>query len=199
MERTTYRDPDTPRRYKKYHIEHDWYGCSHRALLALGCLLFLCMPVLVSCSARTVPSGDAASASSPLHIGDQFAAYTLEDQFREKHSLAPETRRVILSRNMELSKELNAWLAQREPEYLTKNRIEYISDISAMPRIISRLFARPKMQKYPFRILLAEDEDFSAKYGAREDLISVFDLTPDHKIRELHYVSSVTEIPPLPQ
>lgn len=138
---------------------------------------------------------EVAPPTPAFQAGDVFPAYTVEDQFHKEHTLAPDTRLVIMSANMDLTKEINSYLTKQGKEFLAQNHAEYVSDISEMPGIITWLFARPKMQKYNFRILLANDDDFSKRYGLTEDNITVFQLNDEQKVLSVQYLSTARGIP----
>lgn len=135
-----------------------------------------------------------ADGSAPVSVGAKFPELTLEDQHGTKKSLVPETKTVLISSNMELSKSIHAWLKDKPATYLEDNNIQYIADITPMPGIISWLFAKPKMRKYPFTILLVDDDEFAAKFPQKEEKLAVFQLNPDRTVRNIAFVNSIEEV-----
>ena len=95
---------------------------------------------------------------------------------------------------MSVSKAMNLWLNEKDKNYLAENSTEYISDITEMPSIITWLFAGPKMRKYPFEILLADDEHFAPKYPIQEEKILVLDLDASKKVTAISYFENMDQI-----
>ncbi len=149
-------------------------------------VLFALLPCLVV--------AEDSKPTEKLGIGAVMEQLTLEDQHGQKHTLQPGTRHVIISANMELSKGIHTWLQEKSPSYLEDHNAEYVADITEMPDIITWLFAGPKMRKYPFRILLADDENFAPHYPLVEDKVAVFDIDANRVITEISYYDSMDAI-----
>lgn len=132
--------------------------------------------------------------AEPVAIGSTLPSYTLSDQFGKEHSLEPETRAVVLSFEMDVSKMINGYLSGQKGDVFVDNHIDYISDISSMPALIARLFALPKMRKYPFRLLLNRDDDFKAGFTPVEGKALILKLNDQHEVREIWYASNVDEL-----
>lgn len=129
-----------------------------------------------------------------LKIGDKFQEYSLEDAHHNKHTLKPETKLVLISFEMDLSKSIHQWLAEKEPNFLEKNNTEYVADITDMPGIITWLFARPKMQRYPFTILLADDDNFAPKFPKEDEKILAVELEPSRKVKNISFFKDMKEV-----
>ena len=134
------------------------------------------------------------TVAEPVAVGDPMTTYHLEDQFGKEHDLAADTRAVVICSEMSLSKTLHAWLKEKGGDYLPDRHTEYVSDITGMPTPITVLFARPKMKKYPFRILLAQDHDFGPLYPKEEGKIAVFLLAEDHTVTDVRFISKPEEL-----
>jgi hypothetical protein len=153
--------------------------------------LKICLTVLITVFtfiANTVSADDnKAPEVKPLEIGDTFPSVTYEHPDETKDQLKPDTKYVIVSFEMELSKGIHNWLAEKETDYLAKHKAEYIADITKMPAIITFLFARPKMKKYKFPILLAKDERFAPQFPVLEGKFALFELDEARKVKEVRY------------
>lgn len=130
----------------------------------------------------------------PVKVGDKFQEYKLEDAHHKEHSLKPDTKLVLISFEMDLSKSIHKWLAKKEPNFLEKNKAEYVADITEMPGIITWLFARPKMQKYPFTILLADDENFAPRFPKEEEKILAVELDNSRVIKNISFFKNMKEV-----
>ena len=130
----------------------------------------------------------------PITVGDVFKPYTFENPHEEKHTLKPETKLVIMSFEMEISKGIHTWLEKKEPDFLAKHNAEYVADITEMPGIITYLFARPKMQKYEFPILLADDDDFAPQFPKEEGKFVLFELNQNKEVVKISYFTNMDEL-----
>jgi len=101
----------------------------------------------------------AASTASaePYRVGDTLEGFSLEDQHGEVRSLEDTVEVVLFSRDMEGGDLLKSALAELEPGTLAARNALYVSDISGMPSLISRLFAIPNMRKRPYSMALDRD------------------------------------------
>ena len=139
----------------------------------------------------------ALSESEPLEkisAGSKLEPYTFEDQHGVKKEIKQDTELVLMSFEMDLSKGIHKFLEEKEADYLDKHHAQYVIDISPMPSIITWLFAGPKMRKYPFPILLVDDEDFAPKYPKQEGKIVALKLDQDRTISDIRFFESMEEI-----
>jgi len=127
-------------------------------------------------------------------VGSPMPSYTLADQFGEEHTLAKETRYVLVVSDRELSKQVNAWLAEKGEGYLGEQTMEYVSDISPMPKMVTKLFALPKMKKYPFKMLLWREDGMADTYPRQEGRLALFALDEDHMVTAIHYLATPADI-----
>jgi len=135
-----------------------------------------------------------AGYAEPVSKGQPFPPYTLQDPHGVTNTLKAETRFVIVASEMTISKAITAWLKTKEPGFLEAQRAEYVSDITPMPGIISYLFAKPKMRKYPFRMLLAEDPSFAKTYPRQEGHLALFVLDDQQVVSDLHFLAKPEEL-----
>lgn len=132
-----------------------------------------------------------------LQVGSPFPVYTLEDAHGQTNVLGAGTRAVLIASEKGVSERLTAWLKPRSPGYLEEHHTEYVSDITPMPSIISHLFALPKIRKYPFRLLLARDENFAKTYPRQAGRFALFLLDGQRTITGLHFLEKPEDLEPL--
>ncbi len=118
----------------------------------------------------------SVSLHAELKTGQPFPAITLEDQFGHQHSISKTDRLVLISFDRDVSDAVHEYLNQQPKAFLRQNNTRYISDISAMPGIITRMFALPKMRDYNYSVMLNNDEDFKSRFNAREKKLTVYKL-----------------------
>ncbi|MBG0844991.1 FAD/FMN-containing dehydrogenase [Pseudomonas chengduensis] len=109
-----------------------------------------------------------STAVLALEPGERLAPWTLLDQHDVPYTLNDETRILLVARDMDGAKLVNAALEGKPKGYLDERHAVFLADISRMPRIIATLFALPKMRGYNYRILLDRDARIAPRYLAGE-------------------------------
>lgn len=109
-----------------------------------------------------------STAVLALEPGERLAPWTLLDQHNVPYTLNDETRILLVARDMDGAKLVDAALEGKPKGYLDERHAVFLADISRMPRIIATLFALPKMRDYNYRILLDHDARIAPRYPAGE-------------------------------
>ena len=109
-----------------------------------------------------------STAVLALEPGERLAPWTLLDQHDVRYTLNDETRILLVARDMDGAKLVNAALEGKPKGYLDERHAVFLADISRMPRIIATLFALPKMRDYNYRILLDRDARIAPRYQVGE-------------------------------
>lgn len=130
----------------------------------------------------------SALAAEKYKVGDAFASFTTKDQHEKSYTFESGVRLVLVAFEMGAGKAANAYLEKQPAEFLGSHHAIFISNIHGMPGI-GRMFALPKMKKYPHRILLADEENFLARYPAKEDQLTVFNLDEKGVITAIRHVN----------
>ena len=133
-----------------------------------------------------------ALAAKELSVGDAVPAFAANDQMGREFKFAPGPRFLLLGFDMNATKAANEKFTALGAGGLEKLGAVYVMDIHAMPGI-ARLFALPKMRKYPFRVILATTAEMLAPFPHQPEKITVLVLTPEGKVREIRYWNPVTE------
>ncbi|MFM1851083.1 MAG: hypothetical protein RIS54_767 [Verrucomicrobiota bacterium] len=133
-------------------------------------------------------------AATPYQVGDTFEPFTTQDQHEQVYTYAGGARLVIVAFAMSPGKAANAYFARQPAGLLAQHGALFISNIYGMPGV-GRMFALPKMKKYPHRILLADAEDFLARYPSQEDKLTVLTLDAQGVITAIAFVDPKTELP----
>jgi len=113
--------------------------------------------------------------AQPLNLKDSIVSITIQNQFEKDYIIDAKTKRLIVSFEKDISENLNAYLASKEPDLLKQKDTLFIANISKMPSIIASLFAIPKMQKYKYDILLISDED-DDRFVSQEGKVTVYEI-----------------------
>lgn len=109
-----------------------------------------------------------STAALALEPGERLAPWTLLDQHDAPYTLNEQTRVLLVARDMDGAKLVNAALEGKPKGYLNERQAIFLADISRMPRVIASLFALPKMRDYSYRILLDRDARIAPRYPAGE-------------------------------
>ena len=109
-----------------------------------------------------------STAALALEPGERLAPWTLLDQFDAPYTLNDETRILLVARDMDGAKLVNAALEGKPKGYLDERQAVFLADVSRMPGVIATLFALPKMRDYNYRILLDRDARIAPRYLAGE-------------------------------
>lgn len=131
--------------------------------------------------------------ATELTQGKKLVEFPLSDQHGHDYNLLDTEKYLLISYDMKLSKKWHVYLSEN-PDFLTQNKISYITDITPMPKLITQLFAGPKMKKYPFKILLVDNDRFSSLFKNYEGKFSLFKIGDDKIILEEYFPANINEI-----
>lgn len=109
-------------------------------------------------------------------IAEQLADSHFADQWDQAVIVDASTQLVIFSADMDASKLVRAVLEDYSKEDLSANHWVYIADISAMPSLISSMFAIPKMKKYPFSVGLDRKGEPTQAWPRQAGQVTVMQL-----------------------
>ena len=121
-------------------------------------------------------------------VGDKLPNITLEDQFEKKFTVEPTDTTIVMAFEKDVSITIADYLKTQPSSFLTQHHSKYISDISTMPSMITSMFALPKMRKYPFSVLLIND-DFGKQFNRLDGKITVLTLKKG-KIKSIEFITA---------
>lgn len=130
--------------------------------------------------------------AAPLTVGDVVPAITAKDQHGTNFVLTTNIQYLLIATEMTVAKTANHKLADQGAGYLEKHGAAYLMDIHTMPGI-ARVFAFPKLKKYPQRIVLVDSPDALVWVPRSPDHITVLALSPAGQIRKISYWDPASE------
>jgi len=133
-----------------------------------------------------------ATFANALSIGDSTPTFEIKDQFEKMHTISADTKTILVAESRGTSVIVREYLLSKDTNFLETNKTQYIADISGMPSLISKFIALPKMKKYPFPILLV-DEEQSKSFTTQDDKITVYTLT-DGKVSDVKFIETTEEL-----
>ena len=108
-------------------------------------------------------------------IGDPLPLLNMVDQFDNKVEIRNDTT-LIVSFQKNVSSEIQAYLDSKPKHYLEDNNILYISDMSAAPTFMIKLFGIPKMKKFDYKVALIYDKTIADTIQKKDNKITVIRL-----------------------
>ncbi|UVM53984.1 FAD/FMN-containing dehydrogenase [Pseudomonas sp. B21-012] len=135
-------------------------------------------------------------------VGERLAPFTLLDQHDQPYSLNAQTRVLLVARNMDGAKLVQAAVGEQPKGYLQAREAVFVADIQRMPALISKLFAIPAMRDYSYRVLLDRDGKVVARYPGAEEKVLWIQLEQGVVVGQKEYASAealATALKALPQ
>ena len=115
-------------------------------------------------------------SADQLAVGDQFPSLKLNDQHDQAMAISKDARLVLFAVEKPAADLVTAFLEAQPDDFLERNAAVFLMDISGMPKMITRMFALPKMRKRPYRILLADDVETLAFLPRHRNQVTVVRL-----------------------
>ena len=128
-----------------------------------------------------------------VEVGERLVPWTLLDQFDQAYTLDSQVQTLLVARNMDAAKVLDAALQGQPKGYLEVRHAVFVADIQRMPRLIAKLFAVPAMQSYNYRVMLDRDARIAPRYPAPVDKVLWLQLD-NGKLTALHEYGSAAEL-----
>jgi hypothetical protein len=128
----------------------------------------------------------ASSSADVLKAGDPVPEFNARDQHGNPFVFKPGPRFLLISFDMSTGKDANRNLEKKGAKFLDDNHLVFVSNIHGMPAI-GRMFAMPKMKKYPHRIILADEEKLLDPFPRQKDRVTVLVLNSAGKVKEVRY------------
>lgn len=148
---------------------------------------------LLAAALLALLAATALPAAEAYKIGDVFAPFTTKDQHDKTYTLEPGVRMVIVSFDMGSGKDVNGYLERKPADFLASQQAVFIANIYGMPGV-GRMFAMPKMRKYPHRILLADEEHFLDRYPVKKGRLTVLRLDGQGRVEGVEFPDPEKEL-----
>lgn len=116
------------------------------------------------------------AGAAPLEVGSAWPPLVLSDQHDQAVTINTTTRRVIFTAEKKVSDLLSQVLGAEGKSILSQSNTVVVADISAMPAMISRLFAIPALRALPFSMALAREASTVADLPRRQGAATVLTL-----------------------
>ncbi len=130
------------------------------------------------------------SSALALEPGERLAPWTLLDQHDQPYTLDNQLQVLLVARDMDGAKLLDAALQGKPKGYLEQRQAIFLADISRMPSLIGKLFALPKMRDYNYRVLLDRDARVVPGYAVGEGEVVWLELRESALVQQRHFTDA---------
>ncbi len=139
--------------------------------------------------------GAADAPADTYEVGDKFVPFSTKDQHEKDARVSPAlgTKHLVVSFTMGTGKDANRYFEKKGATWLEEKNAVFLANIYGMPGI-GRMFAMPKMKKYPHRILLGDDEHLLDRYPEQKGKLTVFDFNDDGTIAAIRFIDADKEL-----
>ena len=110
----------------------------------------------------------SAEAELAYAAGDHIDPITLKDQHDVTVSVNEDTRVVLFTTDMPGGKVVSRAIGEEKADFLPDNRTVFLSNISGMPGMVTKMIALPRMRKHPYSIALDRDGETTKRIPTRE-------------------------------
>lgn len=140
-------------------------------------------------------AGVAAACASPpappepYAVGDRLEPFALADAHGEEHRVDASLRTILFARDMDADAAADEVLAEAPSALLAEREAVYVSDISGMPGVITRLVALPRLRERSYTLLLDREGEATARLPAEEGRVTLLRLDPDLRIVRIRHLA----------
>jgi hypothetical protein len=133
------------------------------------------------------------AGAAPLEVGMAWPFLVLKDQFDQPLVVDATTRQVIFTAEKSVSEQLTGVLGAQGKEMLSKTHTVLVADISAMPAVITRLFAVPKLRELPYSMALVREAFLMADLPRRKGAATVLTLE-NGQVTRVQYLQTEAQL-----
>ncbi len=124
--------------------------------------------------------------AATLEKGSPLPEFQAKDQHEVDYPFPDDTQFLAVTFTMSAGKMANKYFSEKGKDYLPANKAVFLSNIDGMPKV-ARVFAMPKMQKYPHRIMLADQEGLLDPFPQEKGMVTVLTLDKNRNILEIKF------------
>lgn len=136
-------------------------------------------------------------ASTPLLAarlapGSLLPALSVVDKHERQVSIEASTRFVVFAADKTASDIVSGAL-RPHPSIFAERRLVYIADISAMPAMVTRMFALPKMRDLPFQVGLVQNSEITSHLPRKPKEVTLIALE-DQRVQAIEYLPDAASL-----
>lgn len=127
--------------------------------------------------AMLLAAAASVAAAAPVGPGTPLPPIEVADQFDRPVAITPTTRWLVFAGDKSASGVVERALERDNGALLTEAHAVYVADISAMPAMVTRMFALPKLRERAYPVGLARDAAAVADLPRTSGAVAVIGLT----------------------
>ncbi|MBA3056665.1 MAG: hypothetical protein KJ614_18055 [Gammaproteobacteria bacterium] len=139
-------------------------------------------------------------ALAPLSVGAvlvepgaELPVFALNDQHDKPVLIGPATRCLVFAAEKSVNEFVTRLFEENVKSHQKNEGLVYVSDISAMPAMISRMFAIPKLRELPFQVALARQASLVADLPRRAGFATVLTIRSG-KVTQVQYAQTEAQL-----
>jgi NADPH-dependent ferric siderophore reductase len=133
------------------------------------------------------------AGAAPLEAGAAWPTLMLKDQHDQPVVIDASTRLVIFTAEKSVSDVVTGVLGAQGKATLAQAHAVLVTDISAMPAMISRMFAVPKLRELPFSMALAREASAVVDLPRRKGSATVMSLE-NGQVTQVQYLQTEAQL-----
>ncbi|MBK1630404.1 hypothetical protein CKO31_06510 [Thiohalocapsa halophila] len=155
--------------------------------------LVLSLSVFLGLGVAAIGAAEPDPSVEPVGVGQALPELGLTDQHERPGPIEAGTRLVLFAPDRESSELAHGVLEATGGETLEQAGVRYVADISAMPGLVTRMFALPKMRDYSYSMLLGREAADTAMLPRRDGELTLIGLEAG-SVTDLSYVGTEAEL-----
>ena len=158
-----------------------------RGRFVLG--LVLSLSLFLGLGVAAIGAAEPDASVQPLGVGQALPELGLTDQHERAGDIGGGTNLVLFAPDRESSELAHGVLEKIGGETLEEAGVRYVADISAMPGLVTRMFALPKMRDYSYSMLLGREAADTAVLPRQDGELTLIRLEAG-SVTDLSYVGT---------
>ncbi len=139
----------------------------------------------------TINKGQVATK---IAIGSNLDTLNLKDQFDKNGTISADTKKAVFAFTKPTGHLVIEYLNSQSEDFLAKNSIQVIADVSRIPSLILDYVVLSDLQKSKYQILMFLDEKVSAEYRNEKNPDSIMIVSLDNlKVTGVSFVTSLED------
>lgn len=123
----------------------------------------------------------------------ELQALSYVDAHDNTLALPDDVKRIVISFDQEGNGLMTTFLKTQPEGFIPSQEALYIGDISAMPFLVTKLFAKPRMQRYDFPLYLHEEDALKSLVPSKPDHVTVLVVDENGTTQELFFTQTAQE------
>ncbi len=166
-----------------------------KTLLALSITSSL---ILIGCGNKEVKPHEKVTIEKgqitpKVEIGSKLEL-SLNDQFDKPHSIKADTKKVIFVFTKATGHLVKEYFNTKPTDYMEKNHIQFVADVSPMPKVILDYIAIKDLKKHKYPIMLIRDEKIAPNFKNEANSEAIMIVTLDkQKVTNVKFVSNIDD------